>query len=165
MNRYPYPDFVTATPESEGVRSSAIAEMLSAIRRENRDIHSMLLWRHGKLIFEHYFAPYTASTPHSMYSCSKTFTSMLIGIAQEKGLLSIHDKVLQYFPDVEIAEINDNLRAMTLEHLLMMGSGHSHDTFGLRQEAGSGKAGGGSRIPCHLSGKTEGSELRPADVR
>ena len=130
MNRYPHPDFVTATPESEGIRSSAIAEMLSAIRRENKDIHSMLLWRHGKLIFEHYFAPYTAATPHSMYSCSKTFTSMLIGIAQEKGLLSIHDKVLQYFPDVEIAEINDNLRAMTLEHLLMMGSGHSHDTFG-----------------------------------
>ena len=130
MNRYPHPDFISASPESEGVRSSAIAEMLTAIRTENKDIHSMLLWRHGKLIFEHYFAPYTAKTPHSMYSCSKTFTSMLIGIAQDKGLLSIHDPVLKYFPDVEIASVNDNLRAMTLEHLLMMGSGHSQDTFG-----------------------------------
>ena len=130
MNRYPYPDFIKASPESEGIRSSAIAGMLSAIQKENKDIHSMLLWRRGKLLFEHYFAPYTASTPHSMFSCSKTFTSMLIGIAQGKGLLSIHDKVLSYFEDVEIENPNDNLRAMTLEHLLMMGSGHAHDTFG-----------------------------------
>ena len=130
MNRYPYPTFVAASPESEGVRSSAISAMLSAIHAENKDIHSMLLWRHGKLIFEHYFAPYDASTPHSMYSCSKTFTSMLIGIAQGKGLLSIHDPVLKYFPDVEIERPTDNLRAMTLEHLLMMGSGHGEDTFG-----------------------------------
>ncbi|MBQ2955738.1 MAG: serine hydrolase [Clostridia bacterium] len=130
MNRYPYPDFVSASPESEGVRSSAISDMLTAIREENKDIHSMLLWRHGKLIFEHYFAPYTVKTPHSMYSCSKTFTSMLIGIAQEKGLLSIHDSVLKYFPDVPVENPSDNLRAMTLEHLLMMGSGHAQDTFG-----------------------------------
>lgn len=130
MNRYPGQSFDTASPESEGVRSSAISAMLSAIRAENKDIHSMLLWRHGKLIFEHYFAPYSDSTPHSMYSCSKTFTSMLIGIAQEKGLLSIYDPVLKYFPDVPVENPNDNLRAMTLRDLLMMGSGHSHDTFG-----------------------------------
>ena len=50
MNRYPYHTFVAASPESEGVRSSAISAMLSAIHAENKDIHSMLLWRHGKLI-------------------------------------------------------------------------------------------------------------------
>lgn len=138
MNRYPYPAFITASPESEGVCSSAISDILSAIRAENKDIHSMLLWRHGKLIFEHYFAPYTADTPHSMYSCSKTFTSMLIGIAQEKGLISIHDKVLSYFEDVPVDNPNDNLRAMTLEHLLMMGSGHSQDTFGYMMDAEDG---------------------------
>ena len=47
MNRYPIPDFDYATPESEGMRSSAMYDMLSAIRRANKDIHSMLLWRHG----------------------------------------------------------------------------------------------------------------------
>ena len=138
MNRYPHPDFISASPESEGVRSSAIVDLLSAIRREKKDIHSVLLWRHGKLIFEHYFAPYTAETPHSMYSCSKTFTSMLIGIAQSKGLLSIHDRVLKYFADVEIENQSDNLREMTLEHLLMMGSGHTQDTFGYMMAAEDG---------------------------
>ena len=102
MNRYPHPDFITASPESAGVRSSAISDLLTAVRESKKDIHSMLIWRRGKLIFEHYFAPYSASDAHSMFSCSKTFTSMLIGVAQGKGLLSVHDKVLSYFPDVPV---------------------------------------------------------------
>ena len=122
MNRYPSPDFIAASPESEGVRSAGISQMLAAIRDTNRDIHSLLIWRHGKLLFEQYYAPYTAETQHSMYSCSKTFTSMLIGVAQEKGLLSIHDKVLSYFPDVPVENPNDNLRNMTLEHLARQGN-------------------------------------------
>lgn len=130
MNRYPIPDFEYASPESEGVRSSAISDMLEAIQRENKNIHSMLIWRHGKLIHENYFAPYQADTPHAMFSCSKTFTSMLIGIAQDKGLLSIHDPVLKYFEDVPIENPNDYLREMTLRDLLMMSSGHGEDTFG-----------------------------------
>lgn len=130
MSRYPDQSFQIASPETEGVRASAISQMLSAIRAENKDIHSMLLWRHGKLIFEQYFAPYDESTPHSMFSCSKTFTSMLIGIAQNKGLLSINDPVLKYFSDVPVEHPSENLQAMTLRDLLMMGSGHGEDTIG-----------------------------------
>ena len=130
MNRYPGASFVTATPESEGVRSTAISQMLTAIRKENKDIHSMLIWRHGKLLFEEYFAPYDAGIAHSMYSCSKTFTSMLIGIAQGKGLLSVEDRVLKYFPDVPVESPGRNLRAMKIKDLLMMGSGNGEDTFG-----------------------------------
>lgn len=130
MISYPSNDFLTATPESQGVLSSAIADMLAAIRDTGKDIHSMLLYRHGRLIFEQYFAPYTAETPHSMFSCSKTFTSMLIGIAQEKGLLKLTDHVLDFFPDVPVENPNDNLRAMTIRDLLIMGTGHGEDTFG-----------------------------------
>ena len=38
MNRYPHPDFITATPESMGVRSRAISDMLSAIQEEKKDM-------------------------------------------------------------------------------------------------------------------------------
>ena len=129
MARFPSRDFVTAVPEAEGVLSRAISRMVDSIYRDDKDIHSMLIWRSGKLLFEHYFSSYEADTPHSMFSCSKTFTSMLIGIAQGKGLLSIQDKVLSYFPDIHVEHPNDHLLAMTLEHLLMMGSGHGGDTF------------------------------------
>ena len=127
---YPDNDFARSTPEAQGIRSQAIEAMLRDIVDTGADIHSMLIMRHGHLVFEHYFAPYDENTPHSMYSCSKTFTSMLIGIARDKGLLRLDDKVLSFFPDREIAAPSDNLRAMTVEDLLMMGSGHAEDTFG-----------------------------------
>ena len=130
MMIYPQADFARSTPEAQGISSRAIERMLLDIRETGADIHSMLIMRRGHLVFEQYFAPYTAETKHSMFSCSKTFTSMLIGIAQDKGLLSVHDHVMDFFPDVEIAAVNDNLRAMTIENLLEMGSGHAQDTFG-----------------------------------
>lgn len=130
MMIYPQADFARSTPEAQGISSRAIERMLLDIRETGADIHSMLIMRRGHLVFEQYFAPYTAETKHSMFSCSKTFTSMLIGIAQDKGLISVHDHVLDFFPDVEIACVNDNLRAMTIENLLEMGSGHAQDTFG-----------------------------------
>ena len=114
MMIYPQADFARSTPEAQGISSRAIERMLLDIRETGADIHSMLIMRRGHLVFEQYFAPYTAETKHSMFSCSKTFTSMLIGIAQDKGLISVHDHVLDFFPDVEIASVNDNLRAMTI---------------------------------------------------
>ncbi|MBR4443222.1 MAG: beta-lactamase family protein, partial [Clostridia bacterium] len=129
MMIYPQADFARSTPEAQGISSAAIENVLRDIRDSGADIHSMLIMRRGRLVFEHYFAPYTAEMPHSMYSCSKTFTSMLIGIAQDKGLLSVKDRVLSFFPEQEIKEPSENLSAMTIEDLLMMGTGNAQDTF------------------------------------
>ena len=125
MNRYPGKQFHTAAPEQEGVFSSAIEKLLTRLECKLCDIHSLLIWRHGALLHEQYYAPYTAETAHCMYSCSKTFTSMLIGVAQGKGLLSVEDTVLSFFPDVPVDAPSDNLRAMKIKHLLMMGCGHN----------------------------------------
>ncbi|MBQ8954902.1 MAG: serine hydrolase [Clostridia bacterium] len=129
MMIYPQADFARSTPEAQGISSAAIEAMLQDIRDTGADIHSMLIMRRGRLVFEHYFAPYTAETPHAMYSCSKTFTSMLIGIAQDKRLLSVKDRVLSFFPEETVENPSDNLAAMTIEDLLMMGSGNGEDTM------------------------------------
>ena len=129
MMIYPQADFARSTPEAQGIASAAIEAMLRDIRDTGADIHSMLIMRRGHLVFEHYFAPYAADTPHAMYSCSKTFTSMLIGIAQDKGLLSVKDRVLSFFPEETVESPSENLAAMTIEDLLMMGSGNAQDTM------------------------------------
>lgn len=127
---FPKEDFLRATPESMGIDSLAILKALKAIETSGKEIHSMLVVRHGVLAFEHYFAPYDRETLHSMFSCSKTFTSMLIGIAAGKGLLTLDDTVLDWFNDVPIENRTENLEKMTVRDLLMMGSGHGEDTFG-----------------------------------
>lgn len=126
---FPKQNFVTATPESQGVSSAALLQALQAIRASGKDIHSMLVVKNGCLISETYFAPYHAETSHSMYSCSKTFTSMLIGIAQGKGLLHLSDTVASFFPEKLPENPSENLLKMTVRDLLHMATGNDQDTF------------------------------------
>ncbi len=126
---YPNKEFLYASPESQGIRGEEIDSMLEDIRLSGKDIHSILILKNGYLVSETYFAPYTAQTKHSMYSCSKTFTSMLIGIAQGKGLLSTEDKVVSFFPDKVPEEPCANLLDMRIKDLLSMSTGNDQDTF------------------------------------
>jgi len=133
---FPKNDFCRATPESQGVKSSAISAALEAIRASGKDIHSMLVLKNGYLISETYFAPYNENTKHSMFSCSKTFTSMLIGIAQGKGLLKLSDKVASFFSDKLPEEPSENLLNMTIRDLLHMATGNDQDTYGYMTRSG-----------------------------
>lgn len=126
---FPETDFVRMTPHEAGISEAAISRALRRIADSHKDIHSMLILRDGALVFEHYFDPYTADKPHAMYSCSKTFTSMCVGIAVGKGLIHLNDRVVDFFPDVPY-ENTENLQKMTIHDLLCMGSGHGEDTFG-----------------------------------
>lgn len=116
-------------PDRAGVSSACIADALERIVSSRKDIHSMLIVKGGELVFEKYFPPYTPNTLHSQFSCSKTFTSMLIGIAGSRGIVSEADRVLGFFPDVEVNEVSQNLRDMTVRDLLVMGTGHAEDTL------------------------------------
>ena len=128
---FPKEDFVRATPESMGIESQAIEKVLSAVVREQKDVHSMLVLRDGVLVHEQYFAPYAHDAQHEMFSCSKTFTSMLIGIAQGKKLLNLQDTVRSFFPEVAVEHPSANLDAMTIRDLLVMGTGHAEDVSGV----------------------------------
>lgn len=125
---FPKEDFVRKAPHEMGVSETAISRMLADIAASHKDIHSVLILRDGALVFEHYFDPYTADDAHAMYSCSKTFTSMCVGIAAGKGLLKLSDRVADFFPEIEINN-TEYAREMTVRDLLCMGSGHGADTF------------------------------------
>ena len=48
-------------------------------------MHSFLLMRHDTLIAEGYYAPYQKDTLHRMFSISKSFTSIAIGLLEAEG--------------------------------------------------------------------------------
>src|SRR5215471_9124627 len=49
------------------------------------NIHSLLIARHGKLVLEEYFYGFDKNRAHDMRSASKTYSSMLVGIAHDRG--------------------------------------------------------------------------------
>jgi len=76
-------------------------------------------------VYEEYYNDYTRDQLHPIYSVTKTFTSALVGIAIDQGLIgSVEDAVLDYFPDYPDILHNDSLKqAIKIKHLLSMTSG------------------------------------------
>jgi CubicO group peptidase (beta-lactamase class C family) len=112
-----------ATPESQGVSSAAIQAIVDEQDARKFGMHGLIILRHGKVIAEGWWAPYTASEPHMLFSLSKSFTSTAIGMLQSEGRLNIHDKVASFFPEDVPADAPENVRNMRLRDLLMMSTG------------------------------------------
>lgn len=121
------------TPEAQGISTTAVLGFLDAVERDVRDLHSFILARHGAVVAEGYWDPYGPSYPHMLFSLSKSFTSTAVGLLVAEGRLSVDDSVLGYFADEAPARPSDNLRAMTVRHLLTMTTGHATEPLqGLR---------------------------------
>jgi CubicO group peptidase (beta-lactamase class C family) len=120
-----------ATPESQGVPSSAIRAFLDAIQAKGLELHSVMLLRHGHVVAEGWWEPYAADIPHVLYSLSKSLTATAAGLAMADGHFSLDDAVIDFFPDDLPDEVSDNLRAMTVRHLLTMTAGHGGEGWSL----------------------------------
>jgi CubicO group peptidase (beta-lactamase class C family) len=90
----------------------------------NHRFDSLLLARHGKMVVEAYYAPYTAEIPHVMWSVTKAVVSTLTAIAFKDGLLdSPSHRVLDFFDRREIANLDERKETITVQNLLDMTSG------------------------------------------
>jgi CubicO group peptidase (beta-lactamase class C family) len=118
------------TPESQGVSSQVILELLEDAQRKNVELHSIMVLRHGSVIAEGWWKPYAPEHLHTLFSLSKSFTSSAIGFAVTEGLLLEEDTVLSFFPDDLPLEVSANLARMRVRDLLSMSSGHADDTLG-----------------------------------
>lgn len=73
--------------------------------------------------------PHNTSQIKQLFSLSKTFTSMAIGMAVEEGLLKLDDKIIDFFPTLLPKEVSPYLAKMEVKHLLTMSSGHKECTM------------------------------------
>ncbi|MBR4727047.1 MAG: serine hydrolase [Clostridia bacterium] len=110
-------------PEQVGVSSAELKRLIEDFDAQEIELHSLMVLREGKVALECYRAPYNHDTPHTMYSVSKSFTSVAIGFAVDEGLLSLDTKVIDMFPEYRPKKPDPLLEAMTVRHLLTMTSG------------------------------------------
>lgn len=117
-----------STPEAEGVPSKAVIALFdSLITLPKTDIHSVMVIRHGKVIGEIYPAPFAPEYRQTVYSCSKSFVGVAVGLAIEDNCLRLTDRVATFFPESLPDTISDNLAVMTVRDLLRMSSGITPD--------------------------------------
>ncbi|MFL5622170.1 MAG: serine hydrolase domain-containing protein [Gemmatimonadaceae bacterium] len=89
-------------------------------------IHSVLVARRGTLVLEEYFRGYSGDRPHDLRSASKTFTSIMAGVAVDQGKLSPSAPISRLFAH-DSAGGDPRRRQITLEHLLTHTSGMACD--------------------------------------
>jgi len=134
----------TATLGDVGLRMDPFREMMDDIEdTDNHRIHSILVLKDNRLVFEAYFEGYAFSpsapnndgvwmqygreTDQYLASETKSVTSLLVGIAFKEGYLGDVDrKVSDYFP--EYADVLTGEKAdITIRHLLTMTCGLAFD--------------------------------------
>lgn len=115
----------TTNAEMVGLSTSKLQDMESAIRADQfKKITSVVIARHGKLAYEGYFGGSDASALMETRSATKSITSMLIGIAIDRGLLAnVDTPVLPFFRDKQPLQNPDPRKEkITVEDLLTMSS-------------------------------------------
>jgi CubicO group peptidase (beta-lactamase class C family) len=115
----------TASGESVGILSKPLQDLETAVRAgEFKKIGSVLIARHGKLVYESYFDG-DANTLRDTRSATKSVTDVLIGIAiDENKLTGVDTRVLQLLPEHARKLQNPDPRKdkITVEDFLTMSS-------------------------------------------
>ena len=95
------------------------------------DVHSVLLYQHGRLIYEEYFYGYDWQHQHQLRSATKSIVSTLAGIAiDQHAIPSINEPVLPHMKYAGYLNSDPRKAQMTLRDMLTMQSGlacNDHD--------------------------------------
>ncbi len=116
-----------SNPEAEGVSSKGIIAFLDSAASSRHEFHSIMVLRHGKVVAEGWWKPYSAELKHTLYSTSKSFTSTAIGFAVSEKKISLEDKVISFFPSDKPDTISAFLAELKIRDLITMSAGQEPD--------------------------------------
>jgi len=112
--------FETITPEKAGISSRVVADFIDALENCGAHTHGFLFMRDCKIFAEGYYKPFDKDFCHRMYSQTKSFVGVAIGLLEEEGKLSLDDKIADYFPDKKDGELPRFLESQTIKDMLTM---------------------------------------------
>lgn len=121
---WPTEDWQEVAPEEQGIDAQSLARLPPYIEEELPHVRSVLVVRHGYLVYERYFQGSSRNDVCNVMSVTKSFTSALVGIALKEGYLdSLDQRMVDFFPEHVTPDMDPRVRRITLEHLLTMRSG------------------------------------------
>jgi len=129
-------DWRNSTPEDENIDRSILELAYELIYRDDRFTmaRSLLVFRNGKLVAEAYpNNPADIDAIYNIQSCTKSITSILMGIAVQNNNINSLDEILyDIYPEYFDSDINK--RTITIEDALTMQTGLDFDNGEHTQE-------------------------------
>ena len=100
--------------------TDSIHRFIRRLQTEDVNMHGFLLSVGGKVAAKAYYAPFREGQPHRMYSVSKTFTGIAVGILAGDGRLSLDQYITEYFQDWLPDNPSPFLLRLTIHDMLRM---------------------------------------------
>lgn len=122
-----------STPSAQGVDAAGLLAFVDAAEQGGLGLHSLMVARHGQVVAEGWWSPYSADRVHLLYSCSKSFTAAAVGLLVDAGRVRLDDPVFDHLPMGDLATpadaIDPRWGTVLVEHCLSMTVGHPDDAW------------------------------------
>jgi hypothetical protein len=116
-------EFERTTPESVGIPSVAIEQLLDRLTEGGAEMHGLMIMRKGKICAEGWWAPYGPGIRHGCQSLTKTYAATGIGIAYADGIVGLDEKIVDIFADEAPRHRSEYLQRLRVRDVLCMGCG------------------------------------------
>ena len=131
-NYWPTAGWRTAAPDQQGMDPAVLDDLDTMVPDLYPQVRSVLVVRHGYLVYERYWQGVDVSDGHDVRSVTKSFISALVGIALgERRLQGLDQTVEEVLADHLPANMDPRLRQVTIKQLLTMTSGLAGDDSSL----------------------------------
>ena len=112
-----------ASPESLGISSHDIIDFIHNLESSGTEMHGFMILRHGKVAAKGWWTPYAPGLIHGSQSLTKTTTGAAYGIAEQEGILSLEDRLIDIFPEYACETTGPYWDQLKMRHLLTMSTG------------------------------------------
>lgn len=115
--------FRVSTPEAQGLDSARLARMTRFIEATPERVFSVMIARHGHLVYEMLAGDLPRDAAHYLMSVTKSVTSAMVGVAVDRGLIASEDQTLGELLPAGLFGSAENLAdkaGMTLRQVLNM---------------------------------------------
>lgn len=126
--------FEKITPEQAGISSKNVTKFIKALEKRGATTHGVLFMKGDKIFAEAYWKPFDKNFHHRMYSQTKSFVGVAIGLLEEEGKLSLDDKIVDYFPEKFDGEVQFYHKTQTIREMLMMSTAGGPSAWFINKE-------------------------------
>ncbi len=121
---WPTEEWSISTPEEQGVDNKILSDAGKRINENYPNVYSLLVVRHGYLIYEKYYQGMNKDSANPIYSVTKSVMSALTGIALKEKLIQNVDQNMAGFFSEYFAEVDNNQKKeITIKNILTMSGG------------------------------------------
>jgi CubicO group peptidase (beta-lactamase class C family) len=138
---WPTDEWKTCRPEAVGMNSEKLRQAIEYAATSSFNTEGLIVIRRGYVVGEAYFGKFKIDSLHVSHSMAKSFTSTLIGIAIDKGLIKgIDEKLCLYYPEWKCDDQKDYRSRITIRHALTLTTGLEWQENWARMDPGTNDA-------------------------